>query len=325
MTQEIQTYESRERARAARWKANSATLPEEARFAAPWEHDGKSSRRTYEFCLPRDYAALNLLPEVRDQALLLFAELGIPWHQGIAGGPGNHLLSSQVQCANALGQMIDDPDRIGRAFGQVIDVGELLEIEPGRFLTFEFIGDTDYFNESPNEPRVRGSKCTSIDAAFTHRLPNRVIELVLIEWKHTEKYAPRRIDPTKDAVRWGRYGSAWSAPDSPVRTDLVSFDALLAEPFYQLVRQQLLAWRIENDPAQDAGRVKVVHVHSPANDAYQHSIHTPALAALGDKVDEVWSKLLKYPDRYSVMNPTVFCDPSVTSAEYVLRYAEERS
>ena len=275
--------------------------------------------------MPRDFAALNLLPEVRDRALLLFAELGIPWHQGIDGGPGNHLLSSQVQCVNALGQMVDDADRIVSAFGQVIEIGEVLEIEPGRFLTFEFIGDTDCFNESPGKPRVRGSMCTSIDAAFTHRLPNDVIELVLVEWKYTEKYQPRTLDATKDAVRWGRYGSAWSAPDSPVRADLVTFDAVLAEPFYQLVRQQLMAWQIENDPIQSADSVRVVHVHSPANGAYQRSIHGPALAALGKSVDEVWSKLLKYPDRYVVMNPTVFCDPSITSAEYVLRYAEAGS
>jgi len=53
------------------------------------------------------------------------------WHAGVGSGPSNHLLSSQVQCTNALGQMVTDPERIARAFG--LGVGEVLQIEPGRF------------------------------------------------------------------------------------------------------------------------------------------------------------------------------------------------
>ena len=123
----------------------------------------------YEFCLPAAYASHNLLPGVRQPALELFRELGIPWHAGVGDGPGNHLLSSQVQCVNALMAMVTDPHRITSAFGGVLDIGEVLEIEPGRFLTFEYNGPTDFFNESPGRPRVRGAKCTSVDAAFRYR------------------------------------------------------------------------------------------------------------------------------------------------------------
>ncbi len=73
---------------------------------------------------------------MRDQVLDLFAAEAIPWHAGIGGGPSNHLLSSQVQCANALGQMIRDRHRLDRAFGDLLDIDEVLEIEPGRFLKF---------------------------------------------------------------------------------------------------------------------------------------------------------------------------------------------
>jgi len=55
------------------------------------------------------------------------------WHAGVGSGPSNHLLSSQVQCTNALGQMVTDPERIARAFGPTLGVGEVLQIEPGRF------------------------------------------------------------------------------------------------------------------------------------------------------------------------------------------------
>ena len=62
-----------------------------------------------DYALPAAYAAHNLLPEVREHALDLFEQHEIAWHQGIDGGPTNHLRSSQVQCVNALGQMMSRP------------------------------------------------------------------------------------------------------------------------------------------------------------------------------------------------------------------------
>jgi hypothetical protein len=85
----------------------------------------------YDFCLPTEFADYTLLPEVRPSALTLFAELGIPWHALVHGGPCNHLLSTQVQCVNVLGQMVRDPSRLVRAFGDLLGTAEVLEIEPG--------------------------------------------------------------------------------------------------------------------------------------------------------------------------------------------------
>src|SRR4051794_3282459 len=124
-------YIDTQKSLAAQWKSTTSTLPGPARAAAPYiRKDGTVSAVLYPFCLPPEYAVLTLLPEVRDRALSLFAELGIPWHAGISGGPSNHLLSSQVQCANALTQMVDDPHRLVAAFGRVLEIGEVLEIEP---------------------------------------------------------------------------------------------------------------------------------------------------------------------------------------------------
>ena len=129
------------------------TLPDAAHDAAPYVSkegkEGKPGHKAYDFCLPPQHAALSLLPEVRDGALALFAELKIRWHAGINGGPSNHLLSSLVQCVNALGQMVTDPSRIVRAFGDLLGIAEVLQIEPGRYLTFEYIGPTDFFGEVP--------------------------------------------------------------------------------------------------------------------------------------------------------------------------------
>ncbi len=311
------TYTDTERARAAAWKRTTTTLPEPARLPARY---GTRGGLTYDFCLPPEHAHLNLLPEVREQVLALFAAEAIPWHAGIGGGPSNHLLSSQVQCANALGQMMSEPDRLARAFGDLLRMDEVLEIEPGRFLTFEYIGPTDFFGEAPGGVRRRGTHCTSVDAAFLHRSRTGLRELVLVEWKYTESYGLRRPDPAKDAVRRRRYERAWSAPDGPVRSDLLPFELILDEPFYQLVRQQLLAHELEKAGACGADQVRVLHVLPAANEAYQASLVRPEHRALGSTVSEVWQRLLVGPDRFVAVDSALFLDPEVTSAEYLLRY-----
>lgn len=315
------TYTDTERRRATAWKSHTRTLPDEARRPAPYVGKAGSAGTTrHAFCLPPEHAVLNLLPEVRDLVLTFFAEERIPWHAGAGAGPSNHLLSSQVQCVNALGQMVHDPDRLVHAFGELLQIDEVLEIEPGRHLTFEYIGPTDFFDEAPGATRTRGAHCTSVDAAFLHRRVDGVRELVLVEWKYTESYSLRRPDPAKDAVRRHRYGTAWSAPDSPVRRDLLPLDLVLDEPFYQLVRQQLLAHELEKAHAHGADLVRLLHVLPPANDAYQRSLVRPEHRALGATVSQVWQRLLTRPDRFTSIDPALFLDPRITSQEYVARY-----
>lgn len=316
------TYSTTQQVLAAAWKRATTTLPEEAKQPAPWiNKDGKSQGKPLEYCLPVEHAGLNLLPEVRPLIPELFLELGIPWHAGVGDGPGNHLLSSQVQCANALGQMVTDPDRLKLAFGPFLDVGEVLQIEPGRYLTFEYIGPTDIFNEAPGSSRVRGSMCTSVDAAFLHRDLKGVTELVLVEWKYIESYRLRPATLAKTKTRTGRYLSAVQDPAGPVRADVLDFPLLLDEPFYQLMRQQLLAHALEVSGAEGASRVRVVHVSPPANAAYQASLVREEHRALGDTVSAVWQQLLRRPERFLSLDSAVFCDQAITSREYGLRYA----
>ncbi|MGY1680633.1 PGN_0703 family putative restriction endonuclease [Geodermatophilus sp. SYSU D01176] len=310
------------RATAVRWKERTAALPDDARRPAPYW--GGPSSVPLNFCLPVEHAAANLLPDVREEALSLFAELGIPWHRGHGGGPGNHLLSSQVQCVNALARMVRDPARLQKAFGRVLDIGEVLPIEPGRHLTFEFIGSADVLGEARGGNRTRGAQNTSVDAAFLYRTSEGETELALVEWKYTEDYRRGRpADPVKDAVRRQRYHHLWAADDGPLRTDVVPFEDMLAEPFYQLMRQQLLAHGLEARGELGASAVRVVHVLPPANSAYQASLTRDGHRQAGTTVDEVWTRLLRRPDRFQHLNPAVFCDPAVTSDEYVARYSAD--
>jgi hypothetical protein len=317
------TYMTQERARASAWKRTTTSLPEQAKAPAPYVgKDGAADGPEHDFCLPPSFADLSLLPGARATALAVFADLGIPWHAGVGRWPSNHLLSSQVQCANALAAAVTDPQRLVRAFGAALGVQKVLPIEGGRFLTFEYIGPRDYFGESPSGDRVRGAHSTSIDAAFLHQAADGAVELVLLEWKYTESYRPRRPDPAKDAVRRQRYEAAVLEPDGPVRAHLLAFEHLLDEPFYQLVRQQLLAHALEQDHAEGASRVRVVHLLPAGNLAYQQSLARPEHRAVGDTVSEVWSRLLRKPERFTSLDTVLFEDPSVTSREYALRYGQ---
>lgn len=314
-------YALRQRALASAWKQRTPDLPEEARGPAPWiNHEGQPRGR-YDHCLPPEFAQANLLSS--REAIDLFKTLHIKWHCGIGSGPGNNLLSSQVQCVNALLPMVHEPQRIIRGLGNLLDIAEPLEIEPGRYLTFEYIGPHDYFNEGAGQPRERGSKCTSVDAAFTYRTRHGTTELGLVEWKYTEQYmATREPNPGYDKTRVKRYGDTYHAPDGPLRSDLMDVDWMLDEPFYQLMRQQLLAWRLEQDRAEGADVVRVLHVLPPENHAYQNSLVRPQQRALGDTVDQVWARLLRRADRFQHIDPTVFLDVAVTSPAYVDRYSQ---
>ncbi|MDK3258965.1 PGN_0703 family putative restriction endonuclease [Blastococcus capsensis] len=298
------TYTTDERRRAAAWKTQTDALPVAAKVPAPYlEKDGGAIGASLPFCLPYDFADHNLLAAVREPAVALFADLGIPWHAGIGRGPGNHLLSSQVQCVNALMPMVEDPSRLAAAFAAVLDVGEVLEIEPGRFLTFEYIGPEDFFGEAPGGERIRGAHCTSVDAAFLHRAADGARELVLVEWKYTESYRVRTPDAARDEIRRARYAEAVNDPTGPVRGDRLAFELLLDEPFYQLTRQQLLAHALEQSGVAD--RVRVVLVLPPENEAYQQSLARPEHRALGATVSEAWHQLLRTPDRFATLDPAV--------------------
>lgn len=122
-------------------------------------------------------------------------------------------------------------------------------------------------------------------------------------------------------MRIGRYGADLDDPDGPVRADVLPIELLLDEPFYQLMRQQLLAHRLERSHAHGADVVRVLHVLAPDNTGYQDSLVRPEHRAVGGSVDEVWTKLLRTPDRFVHVDPAVFLDPAITSSEYVDRYS----
>ncbi len=285
--------------------------------ATTWKRDvlGVEQDGTYgkgaplSYALPQELATLTLLPEASG-ACAWFAAHGRTWHRGIADGPTNNLVSSQVQCVNALFGMREDEQRLRRGFGGVLDISAVEPYDDG-LLVFEEAGPGDVLGEGTGIGR------TLVDAAFRYRQSDDRSAVALVEWKYTESYFGTSGADTE------KYRDFWLDPDGPLLSaelaeGPLSYEDALVEPFYQRVRQQMLAWRLEQEGVADV--VRVVHVSPAGNVAYQRSLPRSAHRAAGSTVEQVWSRMLRRPDRFVHLDSGAFLDSAVTSAAYVQRY-----
>ena len=260
--------------------------------------------------------ALNLAPGIRADAVAYFNEHGIAWHRH-----ANHALSSQVSCLNFLMPLATQPRLLARVIGEALGIllPTMLEVERGPdgrpwFVGFEWIGRADYLNEGGKSGRrTRGAHATSADAVVRFELDGQ-IETVLIEWKYTESYGGA-ISPGGNEVRLGRYGGLVFAPAGPVRADQgLAISDFFWEPFYQLLRQQLLAFQMQAAHEDGAERVRVLHI-SPSSNHALHAVTAPALRVRGNDVFEVFRKLLVRPDDFVSRSTVAVFGKALSEAE----------
>lgn len=246
-----------------------------------------------------EHKVLNLAPCIRAEAIAYFGQYGITWHQH-----ANHGLSSQVSCLNFLMPLATRPKLLARVIGEALNIPPpaMLEVEnrPGRqpwFVGFEWIGRADYLNEAGKSGgRTRGANATSTDAVVRFKHEGQ-IETLLIEWKYTESYSAP-IPSKGNEVRLGRYGGLVFEPAGPVRADRsLNISDFFWEPFYQLLRQQMLAFQMQAANEDGTKRVRVLHISPSANRAL-HAVTAPALRIWGDDAFGVFRKLLVRPDDF---------------------------
>ena len=326
------TFKIAARQVAMKWKAVTTTLPDEARLPGEYR-----KYKALPFCLPQKFNEFNLLPDAREIALERFSAAGIPWHDGVDNGPSNHLLSSQVQCANTLAPFVNDPLALAAIFGQVLSIDEVLPFAAVRgaanlspfdatdFVVFEWQGLENHLNEWVGTP-TRGSKATSADAAIRYRSTNGSIELALIEWKFTESYRTGHLatKSTSTATRLSRYQALFDLPDGPIRSDIIQLEQLLGEPVYQLMRLSLLARCIEANYEQEVDRARVVYMAPSANRALWASPGTEAFTshAAGRPLAETWISLLREVNSVAFLDSaSLLGDNSPVSDEFKSRYA----
>lgn len=210
---------------------------------------------------------------IRDAALAIFAHVDskqeIKWHRH-----AGHGCSSQACCVNFLFPLAQNEALLTQWVEHITGNTKIkltpIELRHGQeqLIAFEWFPETDYLNESVGGQRSRGANSTSVDAAltYTHR---GLTKLLLIEWKYIETYSNTRAashkngDPTRDR----RYHNLWKRPHGPIKseTSMVLQDFYL-DPWYQLLRQQMLAYHAECDPLSPYDHATVIHISPRQNE-----------------------------------------------------------
>ncbi len=260
----------------------------------------------HDFCIENDHSEENLFKDIRDDAISYFKQRRIPWHDGIERRqkPSNHLCCSQSCCVNFLFPLIDKPVLIKNVFSKYypeflaplpINLDGSLPNEGTPYLSFEWIGADDYLGESKRKEmrRTRGANFTSADFIIRFKRKDGKIQAVLGEWKYTEEYGKTNlgIDTRKKNYiqAFERDGGVFIEPSSQL------YDSLFFDPFYQLMRLQLLAQEMEVNHEMDADIVSILHVSPKANVGFRNHITSRYLEKSypGKTVLEIWEGLVK--------------------------------
>jgi hypothetical protein len=285
-----------EKPKQIRFKANTDTISEKAKV------DGIFKGIPRPFCLPSEFAEENLYPSIRKAAMAFFAKHGIGWHQGQGGKPSSHLCSSQVACINFLFPFSNRPEELGNLLRPIFpQLLRMLPVEDGLYVSFEWIGEKNYLGErvTKNGTRTRGANCTSADAIVMFEDKDHKREAVLIEWKYTESYGGNYLGIADSGTdRRKIYQHLFDELDCIVDKELLpSFDALYFEPFYQFMRQQFLAAKMEEAHELGADMVRLLHISPDANYDFKKNT-SPLLSGLGETPTEIWKRLVKKEGRF---------------------------
>lgn len=299
-----------EKQQQAKFKRNSRYFSDKA------SADGVYRSKPRPFCLPLGQAEENLFFEIRQNASAHFAAHNIKWHDGQNEKPSNHLCDSQVCCVNFLFPFANQPRALATILRPIFPpIREVLPIENGSYVTFEWIGKENYLCEkiSRNGQRTRGANFTSADAVVMFDRTDEKRQVVLIEWKYTESYGGASLKVAKSGTdRTEIYKPIFRREDCPLNKDLLpSFDSLFIEPFYQFMRQQFLAHEMEKAHELGADIVSVLHI-APAHNTDFRKVTSPRLAEIGETATDVWKKLVQTRDRFtSVSTEQLFGNLSI--------------
>jgi hypothetical protein len=169
--------------------------------------------------------------------------------------------SSSACCINVLGSLSQCPEELKSYLNQFdLNIETVLPFPSGLNLAGEMYDDSGYVIFEwigPGESAIneiggsRGKERTSIDAFVLAKIGGKVTQ-ILIEWKFTETYLKpeyfQRFNGIKGNERLRRYSSVLAELRKqkafPLNMDLEDnwgITDLSYEPFYQLLRMQLLA------------------------------------------------------------------------------------
>ncbi|MGY5874310.1 MAG: hypothetical protein RTU30_01070 [Candidatus Thorarchaeota archaeon] len=244
-------------------------------------------------------ATLNLWEGIREDALNYFKKYEIVWWGDVGNRATGHLLSSQVACLNHL-YFLRQRKEVATAILRNVRP-ELIEAEvvDDGYVEFEVVGGQNYLGERSH---IRGAHATSVDAVMVGKKRDGMNILVLIEWKYTEDY---RSDNKYKPARAKVYDPLLAESDCPIQPP--SFESLYYEPFYQLMRQTLLGWKMIQSREYNCDEYIHLHVIPSKNKELKERVTSPDL--VGETMSEAWLNVLRNPSQYRVLSPEEFLLP----------------
>lgn len=298
------SFKAQEYRRQASFRQRSSTVSSQGR--TPIDEKG----RQYDYMLGLGREEENLYPTLRgaEGVRHFFEERAVAWwrHDGFdakaVNGPTRNMASSQISCVNFVLPLADIENGLITLLAAVDDdVTGIVTIEDPAAGTsspveFEWIG-LGHALEGESETR-RGAFSTSVDA-FLVAETRTGRRAYLLEWKYTESYGKNDKGRGQEGqTRRRRYKDPYAA--SPAFREGVPLDAWLHEPFYQVMRQRLLADRMVARQELGVSEAKVVLVVPDGNADYRRSQTSPGLHAAfpgAASVEEVTAAALTAPDR----------------------------
>lgn len=283
--------------------------------------DSKAQRNPHLLAL--DCEEMNLFPGIRASggAIDFFRERKIRWWKSSRSGdntkeegPTRNMASSQVACVNFLLPLAGIPGALTAALHALDeDVRAVVEIQHegcSSTVEFEWLG----IPNSLEGGGTRGAQNTSVDAFLVAETAAGRRRAYLLEWKYVESYLRTKPDFKGEGksghTRRNRYGDLFHAPHSSFDPSAVpDLDDFLYEPFYQIMRQRLLADRMVKCRELEVEEAKVVVVVPEGNVAYRalrmgKAKTSPRLICRfprKGKVEEVMRASLKDPKKQFAM------------------------
>jgi hypothetical protein len=262
---------------------------------------------------------LNLWAGIREDAIDYYARNKISWWES-GSAPTGHLLSSQIACLNHL-YFIRQRKDLATKILQAIEPGiKSAEIIDDGYVEFEKVGLKNLGKELG---LTRGANCTSVDAIMLGSKNNGERILFFIEWKYTESYSQEsKLNGDSGLTRQEAYKDLLNDPLCPIKIN--NTDDLYYEPFYQLMRQTLLAW--EMTKRNEYGAVDWVHLHIIPTDNFElrNKITSPGMS--GNNIEQAWKAVLKDPSKYISLSPEQFLLPvqDEPDTKSLLTYLKDR-
>ena len=283
--------------------------------------DDKGLRHTHLLALGCEVE--NLFPGIRGEggARDFFSQRDVKWWTSPASGdygkadkPTRNMASSQVACVNFLLPLAGIPSALLSVLNalddDIVDVCDITHAGLTSPVEFEWIGR----GPSLEGGSTRGSQNTSIDAFFVAKTREGRKRAYLLEWKYVERYLRTNPEfkgegPEGDTRRLRyakRFHASFSSFNPVTAPDL---DDFLYEPFYQIMRQRLLADRMVEERELGVDEAKVVVVVPEQNWPYRtvsdrSTTTSPCLAQRFpqlDTVEAVMCATLKKPGRHFAM------------------------